>query len=74
MLPNVAYQGSEELLRARMPGTLKEQLSRRRKLTLVVKHSGAERGLPDNIIRAGVFATCPSCYRPTAKTTLQGGA
>ena len=63
---DVAKQTSEE-----MPSTLKEQLSRHRKLTLVVKCSGAERGLPDSIIRTGVFATSPavevplpSCYMP----------
>ena len=39
-----------------MPINLKEACSRRRKLTLIVKHSGAERGMPDYIIRAGVLA------------------
>ena len=54
-----------------MPGTLQEQPSRHRKLTLVVRCSGAERGLPDSIIRTGVFAASPavevllpSCYLP----------
>ena len=40
-----------------MPVNLKEACSRRRKLTLIVKHSGAERGIQDLVIRAGLFAT-----------------
>ena len=40
-----------------MSVNLKQDFSRRRKLTLIVKHSGAERGVEDYVVRAGVFAT-----------------
>ena len=46
-----------------MPVTLKQDFSRRRKLTLIVKHRGAELGAEDYVARAGTFATsAPSVY------------
>lgn len=46
-----------------MPVTLKQDFSRRRKLTLIVKHRGAEHGVEDYVARAGTFATsAPSVF------------